>query len=444
MSNFPVEMEFVQAHANISDSAGNMLFYTNGYYIANANNDTMLNGTGINPSIYTSWNPDGLNINQSHLIIPFPESANQFIMFHSSIDDIAGSNALFLYYSIIDLNLNGGLGEVVLKNQVLISDAINQGKISAVKHGNGRDWWVFCHKLNTNLLYKILITPNGIQSPILEPVGLVRPIAAGQNYFSPDGSKFAYYWFQHGLEIFDFDRCTGTFSNPVHITVDDGTGSGVAFSPNGQVLYASATDTLVQYDLSSANIAASKTVVAVWDSFFYNIGMLSLPTWFELMALAPNGKIYITTGNSTQQMHIIDQPDSLGTACNVLQHALQLPTLYFNTLPNHPNYHLGPLVGSICDTVILAYPHPKNGLPLKLYPNPNSGSFQITYTPLPENLTLQVFNILGEEVHRQLLPQWSQLQNIHMYRNLPAGVYMASITSSASKKSVKFVVEHTK
>ena len=40
VSNFPVEMEFDQAHANISDSAGNMLFYTNGYYIANANNDT--------------------------------------------------------------------------------------------------------------------------------------------------------------------------------------------------------------------------------------------------------------------------------------------------------------------------------------------------------------------------------------------------------------------
>ena len=38
------------------------------------------------------------------------------------------------------------------------------------------------------------------------------------------------------------------------------------------MLYASATDTLVQFDLTAANIAASKTVVASWDSFYYQIG----------------------------------------------------------------------------------------------------------------------------------------------------------------------------
>ena len=157
------------------------------------------------------------------------------------------------------------------------------------------------------------------------------------------------------------------------------------------------------------------------------------------MALAPDGKIYITTGNSTQQMHIIDQPDSLGISCNVLQHSLQLPTLYFNTLPNHPNYHLGPLFGSICDS-ITGIPPPAENLTLKLYPNPNKGSFQITYTPLPENLKLQVFNILGEEVHSQLLPQWSQLQNISI-SNLVAGIYFAKLSSSVSSKSIKFVVE---
>ncbi|MBT8195581.1 MAG: T9SS type A sorting domain-containing protein, partial [Bacteroidia bacterium] len=163
------------------------------------------------------------------------------------------------------------------------------------------------------------------------------------------------------------------------------------------------------------------------------------PTYFQLMALAPDGKIYITTGNSTFHYHIIDQPDSLGTACNVIQHGLDINHYYFNTLPNHPNYHLGPLVGSICDS-ITGLPPPEENLTLKLYPNPNSGIFQITYTPLPENLKLQVFNILGEEVHAQLLPQWSQLQNINIGK-LPAGVYMAAITSSASSKSVKFLVE---
>ena len=440
VTNFPIEMEFFKTNANISDSLGNILFYTNGYYIADANHDTMVNGTGINPSTYTSINPDGLNLNQPHLIIPFPDSSNHYIMIHSTIDNFGPLRSEFIYSSVINISLNFGLGEVISKNQIILSDFINHGKLSAVKHGNGRDWWVICHKQNTNTFIKFLITPMGIGNPVTQSIGIIRPEDTGQIWFSPDGSKFAYYWFQHGLEIFDFDRCTGMFSNPVHITVDDGTGSGVAFSPNGNVLYASATDTLVQYDLTATNISASKTVVAVWDSFYYNIGYLSLPTWFELMALAPDGRIYITTGNGTQQMHIIDQPDSLGTACNVLQHALQLPTLYANTLPNHPNYHLGPMVGSLCDTVYTGIHPPEERLTLKLYPNPNKGSFQITYTPLPENLRLQVFNILGEEVYSQTLPQWSQLQNIDI-GNLPAGVYMASITSSKSKKSVKFVVE---
>ena len=72
-------------------------------------------------------------------------------------------------------------------------------------------------------------------------------------------------------------------------------------------------------------------MVAAFDSFLYVIGSLQLPTWIELMELAPNGKIYITTGNGTQYMHVIEQPNNLG-----MRHGLFLPRLSFNVLPNHP------------------------------------------------------------------------------------------------------------
>ena len=268
VTNFPIEMEFFNTHTNISNSSGSMLFYTNGFYVANALNDTMVNGTDINPSPYTTNNSNGLNIPQSHLIIPFPDSSNLYIMFHSTIDNINLPAASFLYYSIIDLNLNNGLGEIINRNQIIISDSLNVGKTVAVKHGNGRDWWIICHKINSNSLYRILVTPEEIQTPTLVSSGINRPPDVGQAYFSPDGSKYAYYWFQHGLEIFDFDRCTGMFSNPIHMTIDNNAGTGIAFSPNSEVLYASTTDTFVQFDLTAANIAASQTVVAVWDSFF--------------------------------------------------------------------------------------------------------------------------------------------------------------------------------
>ena len=48
-------MDLSRTHANISDSLGNMLFYTNGYYIADASNDTMLNGSNISPTSFVNY-----------------------------------------------------------------------------------------------------------------------------------------------------------------------------------------------------------------------------------------------------------------------------------------------------------------------------------------------------------------------------------------------------
>ena len=47
-------MEFYATNAVMSDKSGNLLFYTNGVYIANVNNDTMLNGAGLNPGPFTN------------------------------------------------------------------------------------------------------------------------------------------------------------------------------------------------------------------------------------------------------------------------------------------------------------------------------------------------------------------------------------------------------
>ena len=40
--------------------------------------------------------------------------------------------------------------------------------LTAVKHGNGRDWWLFAHKDFSSLMFKFLITPNGIQGPFVQ------------------------------------------------------------------------------------------------------------------------------------------------------------------------------------------------------------------------------------------------------------------------------------
>src|SRR5687767_3615814 len=74
---------------NITDSLGNLLFTTNGVIILNNGNDTMVNGTGLNPSAYTNTFSDGLRIYQQNVIIPCPDSSEIYYMFHATIDDNA-------------------------------------------------------------------------------------------------------------------------------------------------------------------------------------------------------------------------------------------------------------------------------------------------------------------------------------------------------------------
>ena len=80
-------MWFMYTNATISNDTGQLLFYTNGVYIANALDDTMMNGSGLNPSWYTnSFSNTGLRIPQAALIIPKPGDDSLFYLFHSTLD----------------------------------------------------------------------------------------------------------------------------------------------------------------------------------------------------------------------------------------------------------------------------------------------------------------------------------------------------------------------
>lgn len=54
------KMVFEDTEANICDANGNFLMSSNGVWIANANNDTMMNGSGLNPGAETASYPHGL------------------------------------------------------------------------------------------------------------------------------------------------------------------------------------------------------------------------------------------------------------------------------------------------------------------------------------------------------------------------------------------------
>gem|GEM_PF-112954 len=442
------DIDFYRTNTNITTAAGELLFSTNGAFVANALGDTMVNGSGLNPSWYTSQYPEGLLIPQGVLIIPKPEDPDIHYLLHVPIDVWATTGPLQLYYSVIDMSLESGLGAVVAKNQALFAEELNGGKLSAVRHANGRDWWVFTHKLNTDLYYRMLVTPTGPQVDGTQAVGPIHPPDAGQVCFSPQGDKFAYFY--ESLEVLPFDRCTGLFDEPILVTGEQlDYGCGVAFSPNGRFLYVSTVLDVYQFDTEADDIAASEVHIAQWDSTYSPFPPFA--ALFSNMQLAPDGKIYIGTGNSTQVLHVIHNPDEPGLACNMEQHGIDLERYFSNSLPNHPNYHLGPVDGSVCDSlgINVGIPtlSPEEGLGVRAYPNPSSGQFTLGYPAQPTAGVLEVRDLQGRLVHRAYLPPWSQVHRVELpgaaagLSAAQAGMYHCTLRWGVHSANTRIIIE---
>lgn len=444
IDSFPIPMDFNHTLSTISDDQGNLLFYTNGVYIADASHDTMFNGSGINPGAYANFVPEGLLIPQGTLILKKPGNDSIYYMFHNTADSYPANEAysFSLYLSVIDINGNGGLGNVLLKNHVLISDSLNVGKITACRHANGRDWWVICHRANSDKYYKLLVTPYGLPTVSYQNIGLYHYWDVGQAKFSPDGSKFAYYHYHNGLEIMDFDRCAGMLSNCVtDTTIPIVAGNcGLEFSPNSNFLYTTTVLRVHQYDMTVANVIASRSIVAVRDSF-HQPGIPALTTNLSIPQLAPDGKIYITTGNGTTYFGRINNPDILGTACDVAQHSVVIPTFNFNTLPNHPNYFLGKIPGSPCDTIVGVGMEEQQVLTVKAYPNPSTGNFNLSFPVQSESGMMEIYNVNGKRIHQEYIAAWSQLKRIDLTSLLNKGIYFCKLRWVHQETSIKIIID---
>lgn len=351
----PKPMDFYQTCSVMADDDGNLLFYTNGKWIASYNHQAMQNGTGLSPDDFASANgEDFVYLPQASIILPAPGQEGVYYLLHAPYNlftvpfDFIGYAFL---YTTIDMNQNNGLGKVTEKNKLLISDWLWLGKLTAVQHGNGRDWWALERQWLTNMYYKVLVSPNGVEVADTMVAGTAVPEGLAQAVFSPDGSKYAvvngYRIDSTYIQIFDFDRCTGELSNEVVIFHGSTIYAvGLAISPNSRFLYFSARNTLYQYDLWADDIAASEEIVGIYDGFTD-----PFQTSFFLAQLAPDGKIYITPTNGTPYLHVIEKPNEKGLACDFRQHAVHLGSYNGTGLPNNPNYRLGPLDGSPCDTL---------------------------------------------------------------------------------------------
>lgn len=422
---FGNNIDLDMSNSSWSDSLGEFRYFTNGCVIVNSKYEIMENGDSINiGGDHDVYCPYGYLIPQGTIILPKAGSDTVQYLFHLWSDDfpVWGTAALKLYFTEINSNHNSGLGKVIQKNLILIDDTLSFGQFTAVKHANGKDWWLVMPENSNNGYYIVHLDEDGPALDHQQYIGTVQDGRdwGGQAVFSPDGRFYVRAEGHSGIEIFEFDRCRGKLYNNRHIDLpfEEGRLLGVAISGNSRYLYVSAGTVLIQYDLLAADIEASAHTVGEYDGF-----QSWLPTTFYMMQIGPDGKIYMTTGNGTNVMHVIRQPDLSGIACQFEQHAFQLPRYYSFAPPNFPNYNLAPAPYGYCDSLLLDAKNPLVDMEnIKIYPNPAQDVLTVELREDKTCMQITLMNALGQTVH-QFQPRVGEKSILIPISNWPEGLY---------------------
>jgi Secretion system C-terminal sorting domain len=475
--------------SSIADSAGNLLFYcgqisgailTECSFVYKQNqvytkehiimeNGNCLEGTG--------WYDE-------HTIIPMPGNDSLYYIF--SIGGILTSG---LYYQVVNINGNNGLGSVIETNHPLIvwdefefdDDDHLIFMIKAVRHANGRDWWIVTkaggvpvqyYDDEPNVYYLFLVTSQGITEFTQSSIEIRELAFPGCNIgFNQEGNRM--YYNCDNLVVLDFDRCTGEISN--YQVIDSGGFDldkfywSAEFSYNGKYLYAiqmpksadfGSIYYLLQYDLQSSNPALTKDTLSIFgpefftnpDTSFIDVGALRL---------APDNKIYTSQfynngyynwpwpdsiyNEVNMNLSVINYPDSAYPACQFEPFSFGLGgKRTYGGLPNNPNYNLSAIDGSPCDTLGITgltkrQSYLKNQL--NIFPNPCHNFCVLEYKPAKKAGTILITDAQGKIIFKEenipvTLLQHGYELNLSAFKN---GVYTMVLTSGEVRVSSNFV-----
>jgi gliding motility-associated-like protein len=319
-----------ESTASVSDpSSGQLLFYTDGRKVWNANNQVMPNGANLLGGFYNSCT-------QGALIVPFPEDNQRYYLFTLEELEALSSSPVVdngLRYSVVDMTLNGGLGDVQVAtmNTPLATDLTE--KLIVIRSTEIQGFWVLAHKKNANEFLAWKIDACGVTAqPVVSTVGSIFasvPIGATEAWAgamdaSPDGNRIGMPidWSDR-IEFFDFNKTTGVVSNLLTVNVTDDSSPGflrkygACFSPDGSKFYYTNFNSVYQLNLStytSAAIASSNTLI---------YSPILEPNGYPCSQIeqAPNNKLYVAIGNA-ERLDEISNPNSLGLGCDYVTNAV--------------------------------------------------------------------------------------------------------------------------
>jgi hypothetical protein len=373
-------MKAREGSASYSDQNGNLLFYSNGVSVLddtaavwNSNNQIMPNGFLTDSTGYASTM-------QSSIVVPLPGSNTQYYLF--TLDGFESYNTpeyKGLTYSIIDMSLDGGLGDVLNKATPIISPAIPflSEQMTATPHANGIDYWLILHESNninltTNKFILFQISLSGIGSPITQNIGFYgSPGMQSTLQVSSQGDKLAF-----NKEVFDFNNSTGVLSNPV----STGTTGYREFSRDGRFLYvAKWDDGLYQFDLDAVNVSGSAYLLYSYNDF----GQIQIGL---------DNKIYVAMqfdGGYQPYLSVINNPGQQGASSGFTMNAIDLVDgVSMTGLPNFIDFVPEGHNGIIENSPVIS---------IALYPNPATSSVTLKFNS-EEPLMATLVDVQGKVV----------------------------------------------
>ncbi|MEO8085678.1 MAG: T9SS type A sorting domain-containing protein [Bacteroidota bacterium] len=295
--------------AAVSDATGNLLFYTDGITVWQRNHLVMPNGN------FLLGDPSST---QSATIIPVTGNPNQYYLFTCPAISSFGD----MYYSIVDMSLNGGFGDVTATKNISLLDSVTE-QCAVIPSTNGCVWLV-ARQFNP-LFYAWMIDAGGIHPPVISNCGVFYDFAngSGVGYMKASSlnnkiaiANYGTTGVSSNFELYDFDNATGTVSNMALLApLALSTIYACEFSPDGTKFYgADWGANIYQFDLTAGNTAAIQASEITIGTVGGSVGDIQI---------GPDQKIYLTVEGALS-LSVINNPNALGVACNFNQGTINL------------------------------------------------------------------------------------------------------------------------
>lgn len=321
----PSPHQGLEGNATISTPTGEWLLSTDGDIVWDRKGRVLPNGRGLGAHC-AGWG--SISSTQAALIVPHPGNANLYYIFSTDCAEDGFQDGLS--YSIVDISLNDGFGDVTVKKQPLLYPAAE--KIAAVYHPNGHDVWVVTHEVGSNRFMAYAVTDAGLNpTPVTSRAGQVHRGGRGYLRFSPDGNRLAaasfmtYYADGIDTELFRFDGLTGKIQSDFVLTGD--ISYALSFSPDSKRLYTSvawaAVATyagIIQYNLEAG------TPEEIIDQRYF----VPDSNTKGAMQLGPDGQLYYVYEGSdgfftTYYFGVFTDPNGIGAASGHIHNYIKLP-----------------------------------------------------------------------------------------------------------------------